>query len=204
MSITIRRFSASSHSTRGGLTPAAFALSRHVASRLDAINRDRRPSHQSGMPRDDQPSPGDRRDVSVRLQEPVAAIRLLDPGIGAEFVGERAQSGFRDDTAARPLEEHVAFVGALADLVQAVDATTSREDVVQLNGAHRPVAHRTSVLGLNQCARFAPANRTARTSRCAVRNDAEKRRAAALAPCGYNRSVSMRADNAAGCRRRLG
>jgi hypothetical protein len=32
----------------------------------------------------------------------------------------------------------------------------------------------------------------------------EKRRAAALARCGYNRSVSMSADSAAGCWRRLG
>jgi len=82
---------------------------------------------------------------SVWLKEPVAAIRLLDPRIGAELVGERAETRLCRHTSVRSFEKHVALVRALADLVQAVDVPPSREDVIQLNRTHRPIAQNPDV-----------------------------------------------------------
>ena len=55
-------------------------------------------------------------DGSVRLQKPVAAIRLLDPGIRAELLRERAQARLCDGAATGSFEKDVPFVRALAYL----------------------------------------------------------------------------------------
>jgi hypothetical protein len=54
--------------------------------------------------------------------------------------GERAQTPLSGHATVWPFEKYVAFRRALAYLVEAVDATMPREDVVQLNRIHRTLA----------------------------------------------------------------